>query len=381
MSQEVYLDYCATTPMHPDVREAMLATLEDSFGNPSSMHRKGQESKRLLENARQQVAQGLSAQAEEIVFTSGATESDNLAVLGTLRASSPDRKHLITCAVEHHAILHPAESLAQGGYDVSVLPVDQYGRVDPDDVRRSIRKDTALISIMLVNNEVGTIQPIKEIGAIAREHGVWLHTDAVQGVGLLEIDVDELAVDLLSLSAHKIYGPKGIGALYIRRGTHLHPIIHGGTQEASLRPGTENLHGIVGLGAAVSLTLAHKKDEMKRLGRLRKRFLEGLRQRLPGTIVNGPSEECSPHIISTSFPGTNGEMMLFHLNTRGIAASMGSACTTESIEPSHVLTAMGLPREQIEGTLRFSLGYPTEDDEISYVLDKLPDAYAKSQDN
>jgi cysteine desulfurase len=342
------------------------------FGNPSSLHSAGQQAAALIEEARARVAAGIGAAPDEICFASGATEADNHALFGVMRARQQPGGHLITCAVEHHAVLHAAQALEREGVDVTYLPVDGVGLVNPDAVRKAIRPDTALISIMMVNNEVGAVQPIREIGRIAREHGILFHTDAVQAVGLFDVDVDELGVDLLSLSAHKIYGPKGIGALYIRRGVNVSPILYGGPQEATRRPGTENVPGIAGLGAAVQLTLEHKAEEYPRLQALRARLIEGLREAIPGTTVNGPLDMAAPHVASLSFPGVDGEMLLFRLNAEGIAASMGSACTAEDIQPSHVLVAMGLPREQIEGTLRLSLGFPTTVDDIDYVCEVLP---------
>jgi cysteine desulfurase len=378
MGHQIYLDYCATTPVHPDVRAAMLKTLEDEFGNPSSMHWAGRSAARLLDKARLQVAQGIGCQPQEIAFTSGATEADNLALLGIMRQRPPGKAHLITSVIEHHAILHTARQLEREGYPVTYVPVDSQGLVDPDIIRKELRPETALISIMLVNNEVGAVQPLEEIGALAREHGILMHTDAVQGLGLLDIDVDALHIDLLSLSAHKIYGPKGVGALYVRQNTRLAPLQYGGGQEGGARPGTENMPGIAGLGAAVELTHQHKTAERQRLTELRQYLNQRLRQCIPNFTVNGPVSAAAPHVISASFPGADGEMLLLRLNAEGFALSMGSACTSKSIEPSHVLTAMGLTREQIESTLRISLGYPTTPEEIHLFLKVLPGIYRKS---
>ncbi len=378
MGRQIYLDYCATTPVHPDVRAAMLKTLEDEFGNPSSMHWAGRSAARLLDKARLQVAQGIGCQPEEIAFTSGATEADNLALLGIMRQRPPGKAHLITSVIEHHAILHTAQQLEREGYPVTYIPVDSQGLVDPDAIRKALRPETALISIMMVNNEVGAVQPLAEVGALAWEHEILMHTDAVQGLGLLDIDVEALHIDLLSLSAHKIYGPKGIGALYVRQGTRLAPLQYGGGQEGGTRPGTENMPGIAGLGAAVELTQQHKTAERQRLTELRQYFIEGLRQCIPNLIVNGPASAAAPHVISASFPGADGEVLLLRLNTEGFALSMGSACTSKSIEPSHVLTAMGFAREQIESTLRISLGYPTTPEEVKLFLKVLPGIYRKS---
>ena len=369
----VYFDYCATTPVHPDVRQAMRAALEDDFGNPSSMHWAGQAAAALLHAARAQVADGLGCQPDEIVFTSGATEADNLAVLGVLRERGAG--HLITSAIEHHALLHAARQLEREGYGVTYLPVNGEGLVDPDDVRKALRPDTALISIMLVNNEVGSVQPVADIGRLARERGILMHSDAVQGLGLLDVDVRALNVDLLSFSAHKIYGPKGVGGLYVGSDVRLEPLLYGGAQERQLRPGTENLPGILGLAAAVELTRRHKAEARVRLSALRQRLIAGL----PGAVVNGPPAAVAPHVLSVSFPGADGEMMLFRLNAAGFAVSLGSACTSKSIEPSHVLAAMGLPREQIDGTLRLSLGYPTTPAEVEALLAIMPQVAAASR--
>lgn len=379
MPPRIYLDYCATTPVHAEVRRAMLAALDGTGGNPSSMHWAGQEAAGRVAEARLEVARGIGCRPDEVYFTSGATEADNLALLGVLRQRESGRGHLITSAVEHHAILHAARQLAREGHAVTLVPVDGQGVVDPGEIAKAIRPDTALISVMLVNNEVGAIEPVAEIGRLARRHGITMHTDAVQGVGLLDVDVDELGVDLLSLSAHKLYGPKGVGALYVRAGTRIAPIAHGGSQEKSLRPGTENVPGIVGLGAALRLAREYKAAERQRLLGLRQRLIDGLRRRLPQVVVNGPAAAAAPHVLSVSFPGADAEMMLFRLNEAGIAASMGSACTSKSIEPSHVLTAMGLPRERIEGTLRLSLGLPTSVDEVEGLLQILPAIVGASQ--
>lgn len=372
MMPRIYLDYCATTPVSPEVRAAMLAALEDDFGNPSSMHWAGRRAGELVSQARSDVAASIGASPQEIYFTSGATEADNLALLGVMRRYEPGKAHLITTAVEHHAILHSAAQLEKEGYAVSVLPVDGQGLVDPQAVRNAIRRETVLISVMLVNNETGAIQPVADIGSVAQEKGILMHTDAVQGMGLVDVNVDRLKVDLLSLSAHKIYGPKGIGALYLRRAVALKPLAFGGPQEQSLRPGTENVPGIVGLGAAIRLTCQHKAEERKRLADLRAKLIDGLVERVPGVVINGPAHQVAPHVVSASFPGTDSEMMLIRLNAEGIAVSLGSACNSKSIEPSHVLTAMGLPREQIDGSLRISMGYPTTEDEINRFLEAIP---------
>ncbi|MBK6646666.1 MAG: cysteine desulfurase [Anaerolineales bacterium] len=371
MKSRIYLDYCATTPVHPIVRDAVLSALEADFGNPSSLHWAGQNAAGLLKQARADVASALGCAPDEIIFTSGATEADNLAIFGGLKRLPPNKTHLITSAIEHHAVLHAAQELEREGCAVTCLPVDGRGLVDPEDVRRAIRPETALISIMLVNNEVGSIQPIAEISRIAREHGICLHTDAVQGIGLLDVDANSLGVDMLSLSAHKVYGPKGIGALYVRRGIELSPLIVGGAQEGSRRAGTENVPGILGLAAAVKLVREHRAEERARLLGLRERLVNAMQASGPGVIVNGPKGEVAPHVVSVSFEGADAEMLQIRLNQEGFAVSLGSACNSKSIEPSHVLTAMGLPREQIEATLRVSLGMFTTEAELDLFVDAL----------
>ncbi len=371
MSSRIYLDYCATTPVHPDVREQILRALDEDFGNPSSLHWAGRDSKQLMSQARVDVAEGIGCRPDEITFTSGATEADNLALFGNLRKFQPGKAHLITSSIEHHAILHAAAQLEQEGYPVTYLPVDQHGLVNPQAVRHAIRPETKLISIMSVNNEVGSIQPIAEIGGIAREHNIRFHTDAVQALSLYDVRVNDLNVDLLSLSAHKIYGPKGSGALYIRSGLQLTPMILGGTQENSLRAGTENVPAIVGLGAAMNLVRRHRLDERAHMLELRRNLVNGLRAISAAVLVNGLEEKTAPHILSVSFTGVDAEMMLIRLNAEGIAVSLGSACTSTSIEPSHVLTAMGVPRGQIESTLRISLGMPTTQEQINMLLNAI----------
>ncbi len=303
MSSRIYLDYCATTPVHSSVREKISRALDADFGNPSSMHWAGKDSKQLMTQARADVAEGIGCIPDEIIFTSGATEADNLALFGTLRLYPAEKAHFITSAIEHHAILHTAAHLEREGYSVTYLPVDENGLVNSEDVRHAIRPETKLISIMYVNNEVGSIQPIAEIGRIAREYNVWFHTDAVQAIGLFDVNVDDLNVDLLSLSAHKIYGPKGIGALYIRSGLELTPMVVGGPQERSLRAGTENVPGIVGLGAAMNLVSQHRADERARLLGLRKYLVNGLQTIGPAVIVNGLDDKIASHILSISFVG------------------------------------------------------------------------------
>lgn len=368
MSSRIYLDYCATTPLHSSVREKMSRALNADFGNPSSMHWAGKDSKQLMAQARKDVAEGIGCRPDEIIFTSGATEADNLALFGILRLFPPNKAHLITSSIEHHAILHTAAHLEREGYSVTYVPVNENGLVNPEAVRRAIRPETKLISIMYVNNEVGSVQPIAEIGRIAHESNIKFHTDAVQAIGLFDVNVNDLKVELLSLSAHKIYGPKGIGALYLRSGIELTPMILGGPQEQSLRAGTENVPGIVGLGAAMNLVRQHQADERAHLMGLRKYLVNGLQAIGSVVIVNGLEEKTASHILSISFVGADAEMMLIRLNAEGFAVSLGSACNSKTIEPSHVLTEMKLSQEQIESTLRISLGMPTTQEELDLFL-------------
>jgi cysteine desulfurase len=373
MVERTYLDYCATTPVAPAVLEAMLPCLQDQFGNPSSLHSSGHEADALLARARAQVAQDIGADPEEIVFTSGATEANNLALNGILRRGSPERTHLITSAIEHHAVLHTAEALARRGFELTVLPVDTEGCVRPEDLRAAIRPHTALISIMYVNNELGSLQPIADLAAIAVEQSVPFHCDAVQAIGYYAVDVHALGIDLLSLSAHKIYGPKGVGALFVRKGIELAPQLLGGPQEHNLRAGTQNLPGIIALGAAMQLVSEKRAEEAQRLCSMRQAFIDQLKSTLPGAVVNGDPERTAPHVISVSMPGADGEMMLFRLDQEGFEASMGSACNAEAIEPSHVLLALGLPMDHIQGTLRFSMGYPTRERDLENLIAVLPE--------
>jgi len=367
----VYLDHAATTPVHPEVFQEMRIVLETHFGNPSSLHFYGRVVKQRLEIARERVARLLNAKHEEIYFTSGGTEADNMAIIGTAWALQEKGRHIITSAIEHHAVLDTCEMLSQNGFEVTFLPVDHYGMVDIDDLRRAIRPDTILITIMHANNEIGTIQPIEEIGKIAKEHEILFHTDAVQTVGYLPINVDELGVDLLSLSAHKIYGPKGAGALYVREGTPIKPILHGGGQERDKRPGTENIPGIVGLGKAAELAAKEHAAESKRYKKLSEKLIQGIRERIPGTRINGHPEKRLPHNVNVTIEGTKGECLLMGLDQRGIAVSTGSACSSSSSQLSHVLEAIGLTPENGAGTIRMTVGRSTTEGDIDYVLDNL----------
>jgi cysteine desulfurase len=375
--KRIYLDYAATTPAHPEVVRAMLPYFTDVFGNPSSIHSYGQEAKGAIEEARARVAGLIGARDEEIVFTSGGTEADNSALKGVAFASENGGNHIVTSSIEHHAVIETGKFLEKKGVRVTYLPVDKYGLVDPDDVRRAITDKTILVSVMHASNEVGTIEPVAEIGRIAREAGVYFHTDAVQTAGHIPIDVNKLGVDLLSMSAHKLYGPKGTGALYIRKGTRLIRFMHGGDQERRRRASTENAPGIVGFGKAVELARQEMSQEAEKLTSLRDQLIKGLLERIDHVRLNGHPVMRLPNNVNISIDFVEGESMLLNLDLEGICASTGSACSSASLEPSHVLLALGLSPEQAHGSLRFSLGKWTTEDEIERVLDILPRVVAK----
>ncbi len=375
--KRIYLDYAATTPMYPEVVKAMLPYFTDAFGNPSSLHSYGQESKGAIEEARVKIADLIGARSEEIVFTSGGTEADNFALKGVAYANEPKGNHIITSSIEHHAVIETCKFLEKRGFRVTYLPVDEYGLVDPGNVKKAINGKTILISVMHANNEMGTIEPIAEIGRIAREAGIYFHTDAAQTVGHIPVDVNELGVDLLSMSAHKLYGPKGVGALYIRKGTKLIPFMHGGEQEGRRRASTENVPGVVGFSKAVELAQQEMSQEAKRLAYLRDQFIKGLLERIDHTRLNGHPLMRLPNNVNVSVDFVEGESMLLNLDLEGICASTGSACSSSSLEPSHVLLAMGLSHEQAHGSLRFSLGKWTTEEEIGRTLEVLPRVVAK----
>lgn len=372
----VYMDHAATTYAAPEVVEAMLPYFSEKFGNPSSVYGIGQENKAAVDEARAKVAAAINAEPNEIYFTAGGTESDNWVLKGVAFANIRKGKHIITTAVEHHAILHAAEWLQSQGFEVTYLPVDQYGMVSPADVEKAIRPDTILISVMYANNEVGTIQPIAEIGAIARAHGIYFHTDAVQAVGHVPIDVKVEHIDMLSLSGHKFYGPKGIGVLYIRRGVRIQNLLHGGAQESRHRAGTENVAGIVGLGAAIERAVAAMPEESARLTTMRDHMIREL-LKIPASHLNGHPTQRLPNNVNITFEYIEGEGILLLLNMSGICASTGSACNSASLEPSHVLTAMGVPHEIAHGSVRLTLGERNTEEDVSYVLEKLPEVVRK----
>lgn len=369
--KNVYMDYSATTPVKKEVLDAMLPYFSEHFGNPSSLYSIAQESKEALEKARGQVASLIGAKANEVFFTAGGSEADNWALEGVADALKDKGNHIITTKIEHHAILHTAEYLEKHGIDVTYLDVDAEGRVNPEDVEKAITDKTVLISIMMVNNEVGTIEPIKEIADIAHNHGILLHTDAVQALGNVPIDVNDMGIDLMSMSGHKIYGPKGVGALYIRKGTKISNFIHGGAQEMKKRAGTENLAGIVGFGKAAELAKENLESHINRVSELRDYFISEVTSKIPDTIVNGSMEHRHPGNANISFEYIEGESMLILLDMNGISVSTGSACSSKSLTPSHVLSAMGIPVERIHGTLRFTIGDPTTKEDIDYVIEKL----------
>ena len=372
----MYMDHAATTYAAPEVVEAMLPYFSEKFGNPSSVYGIGQENKAAVDEARAKVAAAINAEPNEIYFTAGGTESDNWVLKGVAFANIRKGKHIITTAVEHHAILHAAEWLQSQGFEVTYLPVDQYGMVSPADVEKAIRPDTILISVMYANNEVGTIQPIAEIGAIARAHGIYFHTDAVQAVGHVPIDVKAEHIDMLSLSGHKFYGPKGIGVLYIRRGVRIQNLLHGGAQESRHRAGTENVAGIVGLGAAIERSVAAMPEESARLTAMRDHMIREL-LKIPASHLNGHPTQRLPNNVNITFEYIEGEGILLLLNMFGICASTGSACNSASLEPSHVLTAMGVPHEIAHGSVRLTLGERNTEEDVSYVLEKLPEVVGK----
>jgi cysteine desulfurase len=354
--ETIYLDHAATTPVHPRVVEAMQPYLTHIFGNPSSLHGYGRDSRMALEKARDEIARFMDADPQTLIFTSGGTEADNMAIIGVAMANRERGKHVITSQVEHHAVLHACQYLEQLGFEVTYLPVDETGMVRLEDVKQALRPDTILVSVMYGNNEVGTIQPIEEIGLLLREHGVYFHTDAVQAFGVLPLKVRELPVDMLSVSAHKINGPKGVGALYLGRNVTFLPHLHGGSQERKRRAGTENVAGIVGFAEAVKVAAEEKEQRIEKYLQMREAMLGVWREEGIAFHVNGHPEKCLPHILNVSFPGVHTETMLMNLDLAGIAAASGSACTSGSLELSHVLQAMCLGDERAQSAVRFSFG-------------------------
>ena len=372
MKRTVYMDNAATTATDPEVLETMLPYFCELYGNASSIHSLGRNARRAVEAARKQVADAIGAEPREIYFTAGGTESDNWAICSAAATNAKKGKHIITSAIEHHAVLHTFEAMEKQGFRVTYLPVDEYGRIDPQDVKAAIAPDTVLITTMAANNEIGTLQPIAEIGAIAKEAKVLFHCDAVQAIGALPVDVNAWNVDMLSLSAHKFHGPKGVGALYIRKGVRMENLIYGGAQERGLRAGTENLPGIVGMGKAIELAVANLEKNQAHEARLRDRLIQGILETIPYTQLNGHPTQRLPGNANISVRFIEGEALLMRLDLAGIAASSGSACTSGSLDPSHVLLAIGLPHETAHGSLRLTLSKNSTDEDVDAVLEELP---------
>jgi cysteine desulfurase len=376
----IYMDHSATTYTRKEVLEAMIPYFTEHFGNPSSIYGIARDSKHAIDVARVQAAKALGADPDEIYFTSGGSESDNWAIKGVALANRKRGNHIITTQIEHHAVLHTCQFLEKEGFEITYLPVDRYGLVNPADLEKAITDKTILISIMYANNEIGTIEPITELGAIARKHKVYFHTDAVQAIGNIPIDVKSQNIDLLSLSAHKFYGPKGVGALYIRKGVRIENLIHGGGQERRRRAGTENIAGIVGLGKAIEMATADIPGHNAKIQSMRDRLIKGVLEKIPNARLNGHPEKRLPGNFNVSFEFIEGESMLLWLDDEGICASTGSACTSGSLEPSHVLLATGLPVEISHGSLRLSLGDANTEEDVDFVLDVLPKVVKKLRD-
>jgi cysteine desulfurase len=370
--RKVYLDNAATTPMLPEVLEAMLPYLKDAYGNPQSLHRWGDEAREAVEDARSKVAALIGAQPEEIIFTSSGTESNNFAIKGLAAAQQSKGRHIVISAIEHFSVLHSARTLEKQGFELTLVPVDRYGLVDPEEVARSIRKDTVLVSVMHANGEVGTIQPIREIARLAKEAGAIFHTDAVATAGTIPLDVGELGVDALSLGGNQFYGPKGIGALWVKKGVRIIPFLDGGVQEGGRRAGTENVPALVGLGKASELASKEMGSRIEHLSALRDRLIDGLPSQIGHVILTGHPTQRLPGNASFCIEFIEGESMLMLLNHQGIAAASGSACTSKALKASHVLLAMGIPHEIAHGSLLFSLGVSNTVEDIDYVLEMLP---------
>lgn len=377
MLKRIYLDHAATTPVHPEVREAVLPFMGEYFGNPSSVHSFGREVKKAIEEAREKVANLIGAKPEEIIFTSGATESDNHAIFGIAKANEKKGNHIITTNIEHHAVGDTCEILEKMGYQVTYLPVDENGLISPKQVEEAITDKTVLVTIMHGNNEIGTIQPIKEIGEVVKAKGVYFHTDAVQTTGQIPVDVNDLKVDLMSISAHKMYGLKGVGALYLRKGTKLGKFIYGGAQERRRRSGTENIVGIISLGKAAEIAQKELEQRVAHNTRLRDKLIDGILEKIPHVRLNGDRVHRLPNNVNISFQYVEGESLLLTLDLKGIAASSGSACTSGSLDPSHVLLAIGLSHEIAHGSLRLTMGRDNTEEDIDYVLEVLPEIVAK----
>ncbi len=375
--REVYLDHMATTPVIPEVLEAMLPYFKGVFGNPQSPHSWGDNAREGVERAREQLAALINGSAEGIIFTSSGTEANNLAIKGIAQGQATKGKHIVVSAIEHFSVLHAARTLEKSGFEVTVVPVDKYGLVDPDEVAKSIRKDTVLVSVMHANSEVGTIQPIAEIARVVKRAGALFHTDAVASTGNIPVDVTQLGVDALSLAANQFYGPKGAAALWLRKGVRLIPLMDGGVQEGGRRPGTENVPAIVGMGKAAELAQSEMGQRLQRLQQLRDKLINGVLSSVEHVILTGHPQQRLPHHASFCVQFIEGEAMLMLLNNEGIAVSSGSACTSRALKASHVLIAMGIPHEVAQGSLVFSVGLDNSDEDIKYVLEKLPPVVAR----
>ncbi|MDR1542191.1 MAG: cysteine desulfurase NifS [Clostridiales bacterium] len=377
---KIYFDNAATTYVRPEVLDIMLPFFSERYGNPSSIYEIARDSKKALEHAREQVAKALGAQPEEIFFTGSGTEADNWAIRGIADLYKNRGNHIITSSIEHHAVLHTCQYLDKNGFETTYLPVDGDGLISLEDLEKAIRPSTTLITIMTANNEIGTLQPVKEIGEIARKRGIAFHTDAVQAVGHVPIDVKAMNIDLLSLSAHKLYGPKGVGVLFVKKGVPLKPLIFGGGQERNRRAGTENVAGIVALGAAIELASGELGEESARLSKIRDKIIDGILSSIPHTRLNGSREKRLPNNVNISFQFIEGESLLLLLDMKGIYASSGSACTSGSLDPSHVLLAIGLPHETAHGSLRLTLGRGSTEEQADYLLQELPAIVSRLRD-
>lgn len=367
----IYLDHNATTPVHPEVLEAMQPYFSDIYGNASSLHQSGREAKAALENARQSVADIMGCRPSELIFTSGGTESDNFAIKGAAYANRNKGKHIITSSIEHHAVEISCKFLEKEGYDVTYLPVDSYGFVDPDDLKKAIRPDTTLVTIMYANNETGVIQDIKALIAVAREAGVYFHTDAVQATGKIPYKIDDIGCDMLSVSAHKLYGPKGVGLLYLKSGTEISPWNEGGGHEKGMRAGTENIAGIIGLAEAIKIADRDIDHRTEKLLKMSREFYKSIEKRIPDIHLNGHFEKRVPNTVNISFKAIEGEAITLSLDMKGIMVSTGSACTSGATDPSHVLKAMGVSRELAQGSIRFSFGRSNKPEDVGYIVDIL----------
>ncbi|BAH06265.1 cysteine desulfurase NifS [Clostridium kluyveri] len=378
MDKKVYMDYAATTYTKPEVLEEMIPYFTKSFGNPSSLYSMSDTPRKAVDEARGKVAKAINAEKNEIFFTAGGSESDNWILKGIAFGNKNKGNHIITTSIEHHAVIHACNFLEQNGFEVTYLNVDEYGFISLEELEKSIKDTTILVSVMFANNEVGTIQPIKEIGEICKKKKIYFHTDAVQAIGHVDIDVKAMNIDALSMAAHKFYGPKGIGAMYLRKGIKIENLIHGGGQERGKRASTENVPGIVGIGKAIELAVNDLKDEAKRLSYLRDKLITGLMENIPHTKLNGPKgDKRLPGNVNLSFIGIEGETILLDLNDAGIYASTGSACASGSLDPSHVLLSLGLPHEVAHGSLRLTLGFGTTEEDVDYALKVIPEIVAR----